>query len=104
MDFAEGKVQGKGTDPQGVFEYTGSYDLASGSVVLTKRYTAPLSAVPKLLWYVGNWDGELIAGRWTFGDGFGESGPFEMWPVEEEMTVEDLFQEEAEFEVVYSLS
>lgn len=104
MQFADGRAKGKGSDPQGIFEYTGSYDDASGSVVLSKRYTAPNGPVPKLLWYVGNWDGEMIAGSWTFGEGFGESGPFEMWPIDEELSLGALLEEEGVFEVSYSLS
>lgn len=104
MEFVDGKIAGLGTDPQGEFTYTGSYDLISGTVVLSKSYTKATARVPQLLWYIGNWDGQIIAGRWTFGEGIGQSGPFEMWPLDEEISLDAMETEDEEVHVPYSLS
>jgi len=104
MEFFGGQIIGIGVDPQGEFQYTGNYDLGSGSVVLSKSYTRSTARVPYLLWYVGAWDGQIIAGSWTFGEEPGQSGPFEMWPLDEELSLSMEADDEGVLEIPYSLS
>lgn len=85
--FASGKVSGKGSDEDGLFEYGGSF-AADGHVRLEKRYTLSFTVTPALLIYSGRWNGHYILGHWFDAFHRFNRGAFEMWPVQAEETVE----------------
>jgi hypothetical protein len=85
--FNGNAISGGGTDVDGHFMMDGEYFPEMNRVMLEKRYDDLTSH------YDGRWDGQLIAGHWSFSilyvseDGvFTESdrGPFELWPLEHE--------------------
>ncbi len=81
-------ITGEGSDMDGEFELTGSYDARSNALFLTRRYTVtahPSQAgvgIPYM--YVGTWDGSIASGRWSPRADPAYGGPFEMWPAGEE--------------------
>ena len=94
--FANGAAKGEGVDKDGEFVYLGVYH-PDGEVVLTKVYTRPFVPVPKSMTYRGTWNGSWIGGRWQ--DDWhptSNCGPFELWPVDEELAVETLTAEQPE--------
>ena len=82
LSIERGRIAGQGEDTDGLFELQGGYD-AQGNVRLIRRYTVchlGPEGVGVPYEYLGQWDGEVVAGRWqelghpTNGD------EFEMWP------------------------
>lgn len=72
--FSCGRILGEGADQSGEFDVTGEFDQTD--VQITKKYS---------FWdvrYDGQWDGAMIAGRWTIREGssYFETGVFEIWP------------------------
>jgi hypothetical protein len=79
LTFTQGVVRGEGVDRVGEFSITGSYDLKTGNVRLTKAYVGAHS-----LTYEGRNenDGQWIWGLWrhlTL-----DRGGFHLWPEGEE--------------------
>ena len=75
LNFAGGKITGKGRDVVGRFTYAGEYDEQTGRVVMIKQYLGRHQVV-----YVGQPDGEgCIQGTWTI-EGY-DTGPFLLRPV-----------------------
>jgi hypothetical protein len=92
LRFADGRVEGGGSDPDGPFEMRGEYD-PDGGVRIEKHY--PWLHVS----YRGRWDGTLISGRWSFRVRFGlwtssDQGVFELWPESGETSLESLTAED----------
>jgi hypothetical protein len=74
LRFADGLVEGEGSDCIGPFTFSGRYD-DHGGVVLTKQYVGRHSVL-----YRGTYDGEgTLFGRWSIGSQW--SGPFALSPV-----------------------
>lgn len=75
LRFAEGRVEGEGTDCVGDFVFSGSYDLRTGRVTMLKQYVGAHAVE-----YDGRNDND---GLWLWGlwriRGF-DSGGFHMWP------------------------
>ena len=93
--FADGSARGEGFDKDGEFVYWGTYGV-DGSVLLTKVYNLAYAPVPKSMTYRGTWNGSWIGGIWN-DDWYPDNrGPFEMWPIDEEMAIEQLTAEEPE--------
>ena len=92
LHFSEGRIRGNGTDRDGGFQMSGLYnaggvDLLKGYALLTVRYR-------------GKWDGAVISGEWRIGSRERTlSGPFELWPVGDELSME-LFMAEEELTLV----
>lgn len=79
-----------GADYVGEFSMEGRYDPAIETVTLFKRY--PWHTVE----YRGKWDGTLVFGEWVIAeDGFSGRGEFEMWPDDEEMSLEEFRQSDS---------
>ena len=89
LHFAQGEISGGGTDTSGVFKMDGSYDQFSNEVAITKSYSS------LFVIYRGKWDGALISGHSKiYGPhGFFDEGNFELWPQNDEMSLESLMQE-----------
>ncbi len=77
--FQEDHVLGFGTDPNGEFQYAGSFS-STGQVNLGKVYTHPLGPVPARMTYLGQWNGRRILGRWVDDSDSFNAGPVRMWP------------------------
>lgn len=77
--FQDGHAMGFGTDRDGEFQYSGTYD-ADGGVVLGKVYTRPSRPVPARMTYRGRWNGRRIEGRWNDDRYPDNAGPFRLWP------------------------
>ncbi|MBP3955917.1 hypothetical protein J8F10_11535 [Gemmata sp. G18] len=61
LRFAGGEVTGEGRDMVGVFTFSGTYDEATGQVVMMKHYFGRHNVL-----YVGQSDGEgSIQGTWS---------------------------------------
>jgi len=75
LRFADGEIEGEGRDVIGRFDFTGSYDMQTGEMVMMKRYIGK-----HVVFYRGHPDGEgSIAGTWSIGDAW--KGPFLIQPV-----------------------
>jgi len=88
LSFAKGVIRGSGKDIVGRFTFHGSYDQATGAVVMTKQYLGA-HAVD----YRGQYDGEgTIFGHWSIGPNW--SGPFALTPkrgtVDPDAPIQDL--------------
>lgn len=92
--FSGNRISGRGADVDGLFSMEGEYFPDQNRVMMEKRYSHLTSH------YDGRWDGQLIAGYWSFSilyvseEGvFNDSdrGPFELWPQEheEELNLEE---------------
>jgi len=77
--FHEGEVMGFGSDRDGDFQYSGTYDN-SGGIDLGKVYTRANRSVPARMTYTGQWNGRRILGRWVDDRSLTNCGPFRMWP------------------------
>jgi hypothetical protein len=84
-------IAGGGQDISGPFEMHGEYDPQINQVVIDKAY--PWLKVI----YVGDWDGQMIAGTWFIPEQ--DAGVFEMWPQDEELSLEKLRESTANPEV-----
>lgn len=88
----QNQILGTGTDADGHFELSGSYDPKSGRVTMTRRYTwtaePSQEGVGVPYHYDGLWDGGLVSGFWHCRPAPSISGPFEMWPDREEDRLE----------------
>ena len=74
LRFADGAVIGDGRDLVGPFTFSGTYDPATGRVVMVKQYLGRHSVL-----YVGQPDGEgSIQGTWSIGQH--HTGPFLLRP------------------------
>src|SRR5947207_1821814 len=63
LRFADGSVNGEGRDMVGPFNFSGTYDEATGQVVMVKQYLGKHQVL-----YVGQPDGEgSIQGTWSIG-------------------------------------
>jgi hypothetical protein len=88
LTFRDGRISGGGTDPVSPFHVEGMYDLASGTVRITKSY------VQHKVFYSGSNDGDGICGFWEIPYGFTtDSGEFHIWP--DELAMEQARQLEA---------
>ena len=58
--FAGNQISGRGTDVDGTFSMDGEYFPEFHRVMIAKRYSELTSH------YDGRWDGQLIAGYWSF--------------------------------------
>ena len=85
--FNGNQISGRGTDVDGAFSMEGEYFADQNRVMIEKRYPNLTSH------YDGRWDGQLIAGYWSFAimhvtaegvDTMSDRGPFELWPLEHE--------------------
>lgn len=87
LEFAQGRIRGHGSDRDGTFQISGHFksdrvDLMKGYALLTVRYQ-------------GRWDGATISGEWRIGTREATiSGPFEMWPLGDEMSLQEFMVEE----------
>lgn len=79
LRFESGRVWGEGIDQIGPFDFSGKYDL-EGLVDMKKRY------MTHHIRYRGKWDGQMIFGQWNLGKW--DDGEFEIWPEEEEKSIE----------------
>lgn len=88
--ISKATFHGSGTDIDGDFNITGTFDQATGLVTMVRRYTrSPKnpSQVGYAFDYLGKWNGYYVSGAWMFSTDPTNGGPFEMWPEEqEEMT------------------
>lgn len=76
LNFASGRIGGEGIDQIDLFTMEGKYQ-PNGKVNMRKRYLS------HSVRYVGEWNGQMIFGKWNIGRW--DSGEFEIWPeVEEE--------------------
>ncbi|HEY2785722.1 MAG TPA: hypothetical protein VGJ05_12195 [Fimbriiglobus sp.] len=77
LQFADGRVTGRGTDVIGVFTIKGDYESATGKVAWVKQYLGKHRVL-----YTGMPDGEgCILGTWTVEmDGVTNKGPFLLKP------------------------
>lgn len=86
--ITKAKITGEGSDADGKFHLTGSYDPASQRVMLTRRYSWTVeptqSSVGIAFDYEGRWDGAMVSGTWQERDDAVNRGTFEMWPDREE--------------------
>lgn len=89
LHFGQGEISGGGSDASGTFKMDGSYDQFSNEVAITKSYTT------LFVIYRGKWDGALISGfSKIYGPhGFFDEGHFELWPENDEMSLERLMEE-----------
>lgn len=93
LHFENGRIRGNGSDRDGGFQMSGYFKgdqvhLMKGYALLTVRYQ-------------GVWDGTVISGEWRIGSREATvSGPFEMWPLGDELSLA-LFM--AEEELISSL-
>lgn len=88
LEFADGRVRGHGRDPIGGFQISGM--IRGASVDLLKGY--PLETVR----YRGVWDGSVVSGEWRIGSRERTlTGPFELWPVGDELSMEGFMAEES---------
>jgi len=87
LSFTGNAIRGRGTDVDGPFSMEGEYFPDHQRVMLEKRYKDLTSH------YDGRWDGQLIAGHWSFSvlyvseEGVftdSDRGTFELWPLEHE--------------------
>ncbi|MFT3787455.1 MAG: hypothetical protein QM770_15020 [Tepidisphaeraceae bacterium] len=77
--FVNGRVKGTGHDLIGDFDFSGSYDLTDGSVLVVKQYLGAHKVT-----YEGRneGDGQWIWGLWTIGSR--DRGGFHLWPASED--------------------
>ena len=73
LEFADGRINGEGTDYVGPWVATGSYDLETGLCSWNKRYLG-LHSVD----YAGKISSDGIRGDWSIRNA--SSGPFHIWP------------------------
>ena len=99
LSISHGRISGSGTDKDGVFELAGAYVERKQEVLLTRTYTwttePSQSGVGIPYEYVGTWDGNFVSGNWfprwhPDSDG----GPFEMWPGQDEESLQIHFEVE----------
>ena len=79
LTFRDGRISGEGRDPVDPFIVSGTYDLATGSVRLSKTYTT------HTVFYDGAADGDGVGGAWEipyFGGIVADRGEFRIWPDE----------------------
>lgn len=72
LDFSNGVVSGAGSDPVGVYTWTGSYDTKAETCELTKTYPGAHS-----VFYSGYADENGIWGKWKI---MRMTGEFHIWP------------------------
>lgn len=72
LAFANGRINGEGTDYVGPWVATGSYDLDTGLCSWVKRYLGMHTVS-----YSGKVSGDGIRGDWELKSA---SGPFHIWP------------------------
>lgn len=72
LAFADGRINGEGTDYVGPWVATGSYDLDTGLCSWVKRYLGMHTVS-----YSGKVSGDGIRGDWQLKSA---SGPFHIWP------------------------
>lgn len=91
LDFSAGLITGSGSDPVGVYAWTGTYDTKAETCSLKKTYLGRHSVE-----YTGYADENGIWGKWIIPKmGAGE---FHIWPKKNEMGTDDaVAQEEVEF-------
>lgn len=79
--FDDGRVAGPGSDPGGMFTYSG-YVSHGEEAVLFKRYDAlKVEKDPGTIVCTGKWDGGQLQGIWHLQDRPWVTGTFELWPV-----------------------
>lgn len=87
LTFSGGRLMGGGADRIGPFDVIGTYD-ADDTVAFIKSY--PTHRIR----YRGKWDGSMIFGTWQIiGGAWASEGPFEIWPENESIQIEELFEE-----------
>jgi hypothetical protein len=72
LDFANGMVTGSGSDPVGVYTWTGTYDTKAETCQLRKTYEGAHSVE-----YSGYADENGIWGKWKI---MRTTGEFHIWP------------------------
>ncbi len=85
LTFTENVISGHGADGDGPFSLRGQYVPEDAFVIIDKSYSE------LHVRYRGEWDGQMISGVSTItGDGFYDTGEFEIWPEsdEEELRME----------------
>lgn len=83
LRFENGRVTGKGVDRLGGFEVAGTY--RPEAVDLVKAYPLYSSRCR------GKWDGLAVCGEWRIKSADRhESGPFEMWPEGDGLSIAEL--------------
>ncbi len=74
LTFVEGRVTGSGSDMVGRFDFSGSYDLKTGRVVLTKQY----EGAHRVAYEGANQnDGMWMWGVWSIRS---DRGGWHLWP------------------------
>ncbi|MFQ3587092.1 MAG: hypothetical protein SNJ74_00340 [Fimbriimonadaceae bacterium] len=88
LRLGDNRIHGTGSDVDGDFVVDGTYDPATESVHIVRRYTRvtwPVYGATFALYdYRGTWDGQMISGNWRQRDEYTNGGPFEMWPDREQ--------------------
>jgi hypothetical protein len=109
LTIKQGRITGTGTDKDGDFELVGAYIERKREVLITRTYTwttEPSQSGAGIPYeYVGSWDGNFISGNWfprwhPDADG----GPFEMWPGQDEDSLQIQLEVEEELSVSGSSS
>ncbi len=87
LNFADGRVTGKGRDVIGRFTFSGEYDETTGAVRMVKQYIGKHRVL-----YVGQPDGEgSIQGTWSIGPNW--TGPFLLRPTVAKLRGDEPIQE-----------
>jgi hypothetical protein len=90
LAFVDGRVTGRGRDIVGPFDFSGTYDLKTGRVVMTKQYEKAHRVE-----YDGTnqGDGMWVWGVWTIRS---HRGGFHLWPEGEDDPTQRRLKAEAE--------
>ncbi|AIE84069.1 hypothetical protein [Fimbriimonas ginsengisoli] len=87
LTFDGCRIAGGGSDNDGPFTLSGTYDPGTETVQLMKAYRILLVS------YEGSWNGRFITGVSVIGHPFPfDLGTFEMWPEAEETSLEELIE------------
>lgn len=77
LAFADGRLEGWGTDPVGRFAVAGTYDISSGRAICTKQYPGQHTVHYDMTAEVHNG----LWGLWQIRGTSGDHGGFQLWPV-----------------------
>ena len=90
LEFSAGRVSGSGSDPVGVYTWTGSYDTKAETCSIKKTYPGGHSVE-----YIGYADENGIWGKWSIRKM--RAGEFHIWPKKDEAgTIGEEEKEEVE--------
>lgn len=76
LEFKQGVVTGRGSDPVGAFDWSGTYDREEGTCTMTKQYLGRHQVI-----YRGHVDENGIWGQWSIR---GQGEGFHHWPQKRE--------------------